>query len=233
MSSFWKRRSVSLYLYLNTILITSYLDNMKKVLYSFMLVLGMSLMFCSCEKEEGGGKVDETKIEGKWWAVQKFEALFNGKVVKTYPNLDEAEWEINRFYIENGNITLEYIDGNREVYACSIIDGKVTIWGITLDIVKSNSRELVCDMQWGVGSFSSWILSDYNVSRGKVISSFNGKDIYSFDGDNYKPFWYYDDKGKPVACNYHERTRKEDNNYPYYYVYDYWSDFERYYFKAE
>ena len=70
MSSIWIRRSVSLYLYLNTILITSYFDNMKKVLFSILLVLGMSLMFCSCEKEEGGEgngtTIKSSDIIGSW-----------------------------------------------------------------------------------------------------------------------------------------------------------------------
>lgn len=78
---------------------------MKRVLYSVLLILGMSAMFCSCEKEEGGvfgtDKIGTKDIIGNW-------ALTDNNEIYYY-------WEFTKDGIVN-YYELESPKGFRQVY---------------------------------------------------------------------------------------------------------------------
>lgn len=194
---------------------------MKKIIYAVMLLLGLSIM-ASCEKE--GTEADKGKLEGKWWVAEKFEVRFNGEVIKSFPTLEEAEWIVDKGHFENGNVMLE-TDGDIGTYSYSFYNNTLIILGISLDIVKLTSKELVLDMILGKGNLIQWEITAEDLKEGQLLAQYKGKDIYSRSGITYlPPYWYYDNKGNAVLCGHYGDLG--DSNM-------YWYDTERYYFKAE
>ncbi len=193
------------------------MTEMKNLLLPALLLLGISFMFVSCEKE--GSKVDKDTIEGKWWIAERFSDCFNGEVVKDYSDFSNAKWEIERFRIEGGNITLVDRDGQQMVFPCSILDNAILVFNTPYFIVKQGKNELVLDYQFHSISLE-YVLDDWN-----GYYMYKGKEIYTYF--DYKVFWYYDDNGKPVECF----CRYTDSRHNVYL--EEWYDSERFYFKAE
>ena len=182
-----------------------------------MLLLGMSVM-ASCEKE--GGDADKGKLEGKWWVTTKAEAIFNGKVVKSISSQDADYY--GKALFENGNCTFESFEDNLTYvgsysFLGDIIYVEALFFAYKFHVVKLSSKEGIVDIF--VNEFDLISLPD-DLSEGKVVDTFEGKDIYYGD----YAYWYYDNKGKPVQC----LCGEEDDNYA-----GFWYDTERYYFKAE
>ena len=50
---------------------------MKRILYAALLVFGMSLMFCSCEKGEGGesGGISQSFLTGCWAVIDDYNTV--------------------------------------------------------------------------------------------------------------------------------------------------------------
>ena len=178
----------------------------KRIIINFVFLSAIIAAFISCDKD---GSSDSNKLEGKWWKAEKFEARFNGEIVKTYPTLDKAEWAFDRVIFENGTVTIEF-DGVKESYAYGFHGDELTIWGITLDVVKLTNKELVGDWVFGEE------IDEEDISDGRIIGQYRGKDIYR--SSDWWLLWYYDSKGNPVECYYKDS---------YYY------DTERYYLRAE
>lgn len=210
---------------------------MKRSLLSILIMLCISITFSSCEKE--GHSINKDKLEGKWWTVERIEARFNGAVVATSPKHD-PEWNFDKIYFDAGTITID-IDSDKQTFACSVIEDEVTIWGITFSIVKMDSKELVCDMKVGKGTFYQHGINKDDLANGFKFFTYLGKDIYRYHDEDF--FWYLNNKEEPVECYC---VKKESNLTDFLwedikdmdtlamkYLYDYLYDSERYYFKAE
>lgn len=191
---------------------------MKKVICTVMLLLGMSIIFRSCEK--GSTELYIKKLEGRWWCFQKVEICFNGKIIKTSADPEAAnELGYDRIYIESGAITLDW-NGDKETYACSVIGSEITVWDYTYDIVKVTNKEAVIDAFVSKCGFS---VDKDDLENAKLYGKYEGKDIYY--NSKYNDYWYFDERGKPISCYYKENVWENGTRY--------WYDKERYYFKAE
>lgn len=162
---------------------------MKKIIYVLMLVLGMSVLLYSCEKE--GGESDNMILEGKWWIPTKAEALFNGSVVYTGA-ISKTDEEFYKIFFENGTCT--YVeDGEQTVFPYVFSDNVLQLSFLgTVRVIKLTAKELV-----GENTITeSYSLGGFIFPKGEVVASYKGKDIYSYD----EYYWYYDKNDKAVLC---------------------------------
>ena len=166
---------------------------MKNLSAVFMLILCLSTMVCSCEKE--GGNIDKKKLEGKWWYAEKKEFIFNGEVVETdihSPGLYNNSYE--KIYFDSGNLTGARLNGQIiETWGYSIMGDVLThtFWDYRINKLTRNEFVL-SQLVW------DWTSPDKNdISKGIVITTYKGKDIYSYNGDK----WYYDNNGNIVRCD--------------------------------
>ena len=213
---------------------------MKRLLYAVMLLLGMSVMV-SCEKEGGVG--DKSNLEGKWWVPFKTEALFNGKVVGSVSYRDTEYYYGDYDYkalFQDGNCTLVDINTDyRSVEPYSYLNGILTIIYKRIPILNLTSKEATIGIS--VCDYSSVVVRETigKPSNGRVLTTFEGINIYSENGENDEPFWYYNKKGEVVQCFYNRCTSAEKVwdeeawEYVWKYTFDYFIDDMRFYFRAE
>lgn len=204
-----------------------------------MLLLGMSVMLCSCEK----AITDDVKdIEGRWYVFEKQQDLFNGQPVKDY-----EEFYIAKLFFQNGNMKMVQDDGMSFVFPYTIVDNKLTFFATTLILLKANKKEFVAQAPYSYSYF------DGDTEYDRVLTKYNGVDIYAHyymttsGGYPYihynEVFWYYDKNGNRVKCKYLfggiECNKVFDEQNELYIDQltlsdiEYWYDMERYYFKAE
>lgn len=221
---------------------------MKRILYATMLLLGIGVLTCSCEKSD---KVNLNRLEGKWWIPVKGEIVLNGTAVKDSPG---SSFVMDfKAYFENGNCTcVDMGDGSTYVLAYSLIDDVLHIgqgiWGsVELNVIKLTRDEGIVEER-SCGPLEDYEYESSNgetivitkeelIASGKILDTCCGTDIYSEGGYSFPPFWYYNGKGEAMQCEYHECTLKpfeewQDMLHPAF-SYDYWYDADRYYFKAE
>lgn len=180
---------------------------MKKLLFAALLLLGINIVFVSCEKGESD-KVNTNNIEGKWWIPQqKADYVFSGKPVSSFTASNDFEYaEVFQYkaYLENGSCTLTDIqDGDTFTFAYTLIDNDLYIGqgifqsyrlkianatqkegGVDLQpssLAESSSEHIINEVEKN-GTYESEFTfnNESNVStfKKKVLDTFNEIDIY-------------------------------------------------------
>ena len=216
---------------------------MKKLFFSALLFLSLSIMFISCEK---AGINDEGNLEGKWWIPVKGELIFNGKVVRDKPKTDYVL--DYKAYFEGGNYTCVDINsGESYVFGYSYLNGILRLAvqfgeAIELNINKLTRKEGVVDRYVQSKSFDA--PDGSSIIRSSVIDTYLGTDIYGYTlagvflyGEGVE-CWYYNDKGEKVPCKFgnHSTSKvfnEKTGEYETKDSFEFWYDTERFYFKAE
>lgn len=155
--------------------------SMKESIIAAMLAFGMSVIVCSCGKEGASNLSIEDKLEGKWWVLDREEALFDNTVVST----DKVSG-IAKIYFQGANATFVFDNDDKLVVPYSIIDNEILISEPPFhqSSFKLTSNELIIETKES-GDYST--LTDTEITP---VFLFNGVTINAKNGVSYDmPYW--------------------------------------------
>ena len=181
---------------------------MNKVIYAVVLLLGLSILFCSCEKESLVS--NSYLLENKWWGLNKVEFCFNGKVVETTDRGKDFVFE--KVYFHEGICNFLYEDGDQKAVSYVFNDNVLSVYSERVNVIKLTNKEAVVELL--VGNDNGIVITYLSVSD-RIIDTYNGKEIYESGC-----FVYYIDNNK-VAIQVRQTDRGA------------WYDTARAYFTAE